>query len=479
MPKNSGFGVILHDFLDGPWEQARGFLKEELFQLSSVLRNKWGRAFDADGHLLPGAISGVSTPQVKFIANTGTGNLPTWEDELPLENLTAPTVDSILIGRGDTTPGDWQEITLGPGMTMTGTVLDAVAGSGGITQLTSDVTAGPGSGSQAATIANDAVTNAKAANMAQSTIKGRAVGAGTGDPTDLTATQATAILNSVVGDSGAGGTKGLVPAPGAGDTAAGKFLKADGTFAVPVGTGGDVFGPASSVASEIALYDGTTGKLIKRATGTGILRATSGVYGTPGNVVESEITLANNTTNDVSVTKHGFTPILPNDSTKFLNGVGGYTIPSGSGAPTNAQYVTLATDATLTVERVLTAGVGITLTDAGAGSTVTVASSIPLTNEGNSGTTKTIDFQSKPNGRHLLTLTGNVTLTLSNPIDGGVYVFLLDTGAGSFTVTWPASVLWPSATAPVITTTASKTDLVTLIFRSGTTKYIGSFNQNY
>jgi hypothetical protein len=77
------------------------------------------------------------------------------------------------------------------------------------------------------------VTNAKLANMAESTIKGRAAAAGTGVPTDLSATQATAILNAVVGDSGAGGTKGLVPAPAAGDAAAGKFLKADGTFAVP------------------------------------------------------------------------------------------------------------------------------------------------------------------------------------------------------------------------------------------------------
>jgi hypothetical protein len=45
----------------------------------------------------------------------------------------------------------------------------------------------------------------------------------------------------------------------------------------------------------------------------------------------------------------------------------------GSGAPTSAQYVTLATDGTLSNERVLTAGTGISVTDAGAGSTVTVA----------------------------------------------------------------------------------------------------------
>lgn len=48
----------------------------------------------------------------------------------------------------------------------------------------------------------------------------------------------TALLSAMVGDSGSGGTKGLVPAPAAGDAAAGKFLKADGTFAVPTGSSG-------------------------------------------------------------------------------------------------------------------------------------------------------------------------------------------------------------------------------------------------
>lgn len=46
------------------------------------------------------------------------------------------------------------------------------------------------------TIDNDAVTNAKRANMADSTISGRAVGAGTGDPTDLTATQVQAVIDT-------------------------------------------------------------------------------------------------------------------------------------------------------------------------------------------------------------------------------------------------------------------------------------------
>lgn len=119
--------------------------------------------------------------------------------------------------------------------------------------LTGDVTAS--AGSNATTIANDAVTNAKLANMATQTIKGRTT-AGTGDPEDLTATQATAILNEFVGDSGSGGTKGLVKAPAAGDAT--KFLKGDGTWATPSGSG-NVSNTGTPVNNQLAVWtDATT-----------------------------------------------------------------------------------------------------------------------------------------------------------------------------------------------------------------------------
>ena len=44
----------------------------------------------------------------------------------------------------------------------------------------------------------------------------------------------------------------------------------------------------------------------------------------------------------------------------------------GGGAPNSASYLTLGTDATLTSERVLTAGTNISFVDAGAGSTLTI-----------------------------------------------------------------------------------------------------------
>lgn len=65
---------------------------------------------------------------------------------------------------------------------------------GGITQLTGDVTAGPGSGSQAATIANDAVTYAKMQNVsATDRLLGRST-AGAGDVEEIVCTAAGRAL---------------------------------------------------------------------------------------------------------------------------------------------------------------------------------------------------------------------------------------------------------------------------------------------
>lgn len=52
---------------------------------------------------------------------------------------------------------------------------------------------------------------------------------------------------------------------------------------------GDVTGPAASVDSEVAIYNGTTGKIIKRATGTGVAHLTSGVLSTSAVILTSEV----------------------------------------------------------------------------------------------------------------------------------------------------------------------------------------------
>jgi hypothetical protein len=63
------------------------------------------------------------------------------------------------------------------------------------------------------------------------------------------------------------------------DGTAGQTLVTDGAGVLSFASGGsgDVSGPASSVDSELALFNSTTGKLIKRASLTGLVKATSGV----------------------------------------------------------------------------------------------------------------------------------------------------------------------------------------------------------
>jgi hypothetical protein len=64
-------------------------------------------------------------------------------------------------------------------------------------------------------------------------------------------------------------------------SSSGSFSNATLTFVDFDRTGdagtGDMNGPAASVDSEIALFDSTTGKVLKRASTTGILKGTSGV----------------------------------------------------------------------------------------------------------------------------------------------------------------------------------------------------------
>lgn len=69
-----------------------------------------------------------------------------------------------------------------------------------------------------------------------------------------------------------------------------------------------------------------------------------GFYGfsEPHPIKDSDIVFTDNTSNDVSITKHGFVPKAPNDSTKYLNGVGAYAVPAGGSSPSHAYFTHLA-----------------------------------------------------------------------------------------------------------------------------------------
>ena len=76
------------------------------------------------------------------------------------------------------------------------------------------------------------------------------------------------------------------------------------------------------------------------------------------------------------------------------------------------------------------------------------------------------------------TLTENTTFTFSNPPESGTaYTLSLeiiqDASASGFTVTWPASVDWPAASAPTLTATASAKDIFVFTTRDGGTNWYG------
>jgi len=95
--------------------------------------------------------------------------------------------------------------------------------------------------------------------------------------------------------------------------------------------------------------------------------------------------------------------------------------------------------------------------------------------DGNSGASDTIDFSNGP--AHKSTLTGNCTFTFSNPIAGQAYI-LKTVGDGTVrTITWPAAVKWVGGTAPTMTGTNGKFDLINFYYDG--TNYLGSYTQNY
>jgi hypothetical protein len=115
------------------------------------------------------------------------------------------------------------------------------------------------------------------------------------------------------------------------------YLKSDGSCDTPTGGSGDVTGPASSVDNEVALFSGTGGKTIKRASLTGIPYLTSGVIGSA-----------------VAANVYGLWSGTCNNTT-FLRGDGACATPAGSGT------VTVVSSGSLTSTALVTGGGTTTL----------------------------------------------------------------------------------------------------------------------
>jgi len=78
----------------------------------------------------------------------------------------------------------------------------------------------------------------------------------------------------------------------------------------------------------------------------------------------------------------------------------------------------------------------------------------------------------------IITLTGNATITMPTAVSGKSFIMYLKQDAtGSRTVTW-STVKWAGGTAPTITSTASRQDILSF-FADGTNWYGVVVGQNY
>jgi hypothetical protein len=92
-----------------------------------------------------------------------------------------------------------------------------------------------------------------------------------------------------------------------------------------------------------------------------------------------------------------------------------------------------------------------------------------------SGGTLNIPFR---NGNIVdLALNASTTLTFASHVVGTYIIEVTQGGGGSNTLTYPASVKWSGGTAPTLTTTVGKTDILTF-FHDGTFFY-GTYSLNY
>tara|TARA_R110002050_G_scaffold122428_1_gene241008 strand:- start:362 stop:2242 length:1881 start_codon:yes stop_codon:yes gene_type:complete len=146
------------------------------------------------------------------------------------------------------------------------------------------------------------------------------------------------------------GSTGLTYDPSTGDLTVGGYVETGTKVTTPSGTNLELI-PGGASSGSIVISDGADGLISIAPNGTGKIKL-DGVELDNSAIATGYVLKATSAT------------------------AAGWAAESGGGgAPTDAEYVTLSANGSLTNERVLTAGTGIGLVDGGAGSTLTIFNS--------------------------------------------------------------------------------------------------------
>ena len=465
-----------------------------------------GKTFLDEDDMVSDSATGIPSQQsVKAYvdAQAGGGTLEALTDT----NITTPADGAVLFY--DTTTSKWIDNVVSGDITIADTGVAAI-GSGVI--VDADINA-----SAAISVSKTALVDGTGLTLTGDTLSVDA------SQTQITAVgtiatgtwQGTAIANAYVADdlTISGGTVDNSVIGGT-TAAAGTFtnLTASGTFTLGgtaiTATGAElnILDGVTATAAELNVLDGITSttaelntldgvlataaeiNLLDGATADTVVNSKTVVYGAAGQITALELDVDN-----IQIDANAVKSTDTNGNIELFPNGTGTTVLYGNTNPgtivfnceSNSHGVTLKGPAhsaasTYTVALPDTLGTtqasGVVTSDANGVVTFDNGISEEYTAVTSSSNATTVNLRDGTNFSH--TLTENTTFTFSNPASSGkVSAFTLkivqDASASGYTVTWPASVDWSSATAPTLTATANAVDYFVFITHDGGTTYYG------
>ena len=454
-----------------------------------------GKTFLDEDDMSSDSATGIPSQQsVKAYVDSQTGGGGTTLSGLTDTNITTPADGALLfydtgtskwidnVVSGDITIADTGVAAIGSGVI----VNDDVNASAAISVSKTALTAGTGLTLTTDTLSVDA-------SQTQITAVGT-IGTGTW--------QGTAIADAYVADNLtiSGGTVDNSVIGGT-TAAAGTFTNLTATGTLTLGATAvtstaaelNILDGVTATAAEINTLDGITSttaelNLLDGATADTVVNSKAVIYGSAGEVIASELDVDN-----IQIDANAVKSTNTNGNIELFPNGTGTTVLYGNTNPgtivfnceSNSHGVTLKGPAhsaasTYTVSLPDTLGTtqasGVVTSDANGVVTFDNGISEEYNAVSSSSNATTVNLRDGTNFSH--TLTENTTFTFSNPASSGkVSAFTLkivqDASASGYTVTWPGSVDWPSATAPTLTATASAVDYFVFITHDGGTTYYG------